>query len=354
MAQHDGGPRFFRGAITAAHLNPPGTFGVAYDDDDYEEFVAGSLIKPALTPFDVDFGRNGTHRGTVIEQVGNDVKIEWRPVHLKQGEKEEPEFEERSLAELEKYLAAYKTGGRVHAVGPPAGLFFEFFAGRAVLSREMRGLNWRTVTLDNGSWPGAAVPSVRCDIREFRLADVSAVDWAGRVAAHFSIPCATWSAQAVDVHRPGRVLDGPLISEKARDANDVVRHVIGELRYLRRVCPDAIITVENPATGELKNYEPWKAACHELGLEAFDVTYCHFGAPHRKPTTIWTNCKELLDAAAPGLFFCGGAYKCPNWHNHVAVEGAEASESSEFPKRFAMWLALYINVEANRRAALRR
>ena len=134
----------------------------------------------------------------------------------------------------------------------------------------------------------------------------------------------------------------------------MVRHVINELRYLQRVCPDAIITVENPATGELKNYEPWKAACCELGLEAVDVTYCKFGAPHRKPTTIWTNCKGLIDAAAPGLWFCGGAYKCPNWSNHVAVEGAEASESSEFPKRFAMWLALYINTEANRRAALRR
>jgi hypothetical protein len=69
------------------------------------------------------------------------------------------------------------------------------------------------------------------------------------------------------------MLDGPSISGKARDANDVVRHVIGELRYLRRVNPDAIITVENPQTGELKNYEPWKAACHELGLEAVDVTF---------------------------------------------------------------------------------
>jgi len=97
MVRHDGGPRFFRGVIKAVHLDPPGTFGVAYDDDDHEEFVAGSLIKRALPPFDVDFGRNGTHRGTVIEQVGDDVKIEWRPVHLKRGEKEEPEFEERSL-----------------------------------------------------------------------------------------------------------------------------------------------------------------------------------------------------------------------------------------------------------------
>ncbi len=349
MARHDGGPRFFRGTITAVRSDPPFTFDVDYYDDDREEAVAGSLIKRALPSFDVDFGRNGTHRGTVIEQVGDDVKIEWRPVHLKQGEKEEPEFEERSLADLEKYLA----GGRAHDRGPPAGLFFELFAGRAVLSREMRELNWRSVTLDDGSWPGAAVPSVCCDIREFSLADVSAVDWAGRVAAHFSIPCATWSAQAVDGHRPGRELDGPLISEKARDANDVVRHVIGELRYLRRVCPDAIITVENPATGELKNYEPWKAACRELGLEAFDVTYCKFGAPHRKPTTIWTNCKELIDAAAPGLFFCGGAYKCPNWHNHVAVEGAEASESSEFPEAFCTWMGAHINTEADRRAALR-
>ena len=58
-----------------------------------------------------------------------------------------------------------------------------------------------------------------------------------------------------------------------------------------------------------------------------------------------------FDAAAP--FFCDARRPCPNWRNHVHVEGADASESSEFPKRFAMWLALYINTEADRRAALR-
>ena len=97
-----------------------------------------------------------------------------------------------------------------------------------------------------------------------------------------------------------------------------------------------------------------KAVVHgSLGLEAVDVTYCQFGAPHRKPTTIWTNCKELIDAAAPGLFFCGGAYKCPNWRNHVHVEGADASESSEFPEPFCTWMGAHINTEADRRAALR-
>ena len=131
----------------------------------------------------------------------------------------------------------------MHDVGPSAGLFVELFAGRAGLSRAMRGLNWRTVTLDDGSWPGAAVPTVRCDVRELRLAEVSAVDGEKPKAVHASLPCKTWSCQAVDRHRPGRMLDGPKISAEARDANDVVRHVISELRYLRRVCPDAIITV---------------------------------------------------------------------------------------------------------------
>ena len=93
--------------------------------------------------------------------------------------------------------------------------------------------------------------------------------------------------------------------------------------------------------------------CRELGLEAVDVTYCKFGAPHRKPTTIWTNCKGLIDAAAPGLWFCGGDYKCRNWRNHVPVEGADASESSEFPEPFCTWIGAHINTEADRRAALR-
>ena len=112
---------------------------------------------------------------------------------------------------------------------------------------------------------------------------------------------------------PHNLIDNSMFS---RDANDVVRHVIGELRYLQSVCPDAIITVENPATGELKNYKPWKAACRELGLEAFDVTYCHFGAPHRKPTTIWTmrmrcvfKCADGGRGARAGAGVCGGVHQ---------------------------------------------
>jgi hypothetical protein len=118
MVRHDGGPRFFRGTITAVRDDPPGTFGVAYDDGDHEEFVAGSSIKRASPAFDVDFGKNGKHRGIVMEQDSNGVTIEWRPVHLKRGEKETPEVEERSLRDLDKYLAAFRTGGRVHDVGP--------------------------------------------------------------------------------------------------------------------------------------------------------------------------------------------------------------------------------------------
>ena len=84
---------------------------------------------------------------------------------------------------------------------------------------------------------------------------------------HASLPCKTWSTQAIARHRPGGVLDGPRISAEARDANAVVRHVIEELRYLKRVCPNAIITVENPATGYLQYFEPWQAAICELGLQ---------------------------------------------------------------------------------------
>ena len=139
MAQHDGGLRFYRATITAVRSDPPSTFDVDYYDDDQEEAVAGSLIKRALPPFDVDFGGKGKHRGTVIEEDGDGVTIEWRPVHLKRGEKEAPEVEERSLSDLEKYLAAFRTGGRVHDVGPSAGLFVELFAGRGgAVARDAR------------------------------------------------------------------------------------------------------------------------------------------------------------------------------------------------------------------------
>ena len=43
-------------------------------------------VDDATPPFDVDFGEKGKHRGTVIEEDGDGVTIEWRPVHLKRGE----------------------------------------------------------------------------------------------------------------------------------------------------------------------------------------------------------------------------------------------------------------------------
>ena len=72
------------------------------------------------------------------------------------------------------------------------------------------------------------------------------------------------------------------------------------LKEAQRVNPNVVITVENPATGYLKCFRPWQDAVQALGLTPIEVTYCKFGAEHRKAKTIWTNCKGMIRDAAGG------------------------------------------------------
>lgn len=167
LAQHDGGTRYYAGTVTV--VSGEGFYDIHYYDDDDEKGVASSLIKHARPAFVVNFKQNGNHRGRVIEEDDDVATIRWTRVNLKAGEVETPEDLECTIAKLEENLAAAQAGRPVNDVGAPAGLFVELFSGRAVLSREMRGHGWRTVTVDDCSWDGAATPNVRCDIHKFRL-----------------------------------------------------------------------------------------------------------------------------------------------------------------------------------------
>ena len=170
----------------------------------------------------------------------------------------------------------------------------EFFAGTKRLSTELKTTyGCACETIDDGSWPGAARPSRRCCVLDYSIEDVGWVD-----GAHFAFPCRTFSALAIEHHRPlvvrgRRVLEGSSISPEAQKANAVVRHCIELMREARRVNPECVLMAENPATGYLQHFQPWRtrsassgscAAHHLLHVRRADpeadvVLERHPGAP---------------------------------------------------------------------------
>ena len=362
QARWRGEPKLFPARVTAKH-------GSVYDlhyDDGYDEFgVAAALIRsqrPRVeevavgTTFVVRFRKHGQHRGTVRALDGGRVTIEWSPVILKAGERiERPETTYCDLAQARKYLVAAATGQQVACALEYGRVpsMLELYAGTAVLSREMQSTHgWDDITtVDDLSWPKAAPPTRCCDILELRPSEVGWRDY-----AHAALACRTWGKLAIEVHRPryrDGVVDDDSISPDAREANKRVLHTIVLLKEAQRVNPNVLLTVENPATGYLKCYRPWQDAVLALGLTAVEVTYCKFGAEHRKATTIWTNCKGMIRDAAGGRYVCSEKCPCRHYRSHSRLEGAEASDASEYPGPFCAWMGTHINTEAEELGARR-
>ena len=90
-----------------------------------------------------------------------------------------------------------------------------------------------------------------------------------------------------------------------------------------------------------------------LGLTAVEVTYCKFGAEHRKATTIWTNCKGMIRDAAGGRYVCSEKCPCRHYRSHSRLEHADASDASEYPGPFCAWMGTHINAEAEQLGARR-
>ena len=362
QARWRGEPKWSPAWVTAKH-------GSVYDlhyDDGYDEFgVAAALIRsqrPRVeevavgTTFVVRFRKHGQHRGTVRALDGGRVTIEWSPVILKAGERiERPETTYCDLAQARKYLVAAATGQQVACALEYGRVpsMLELYAGTAVLSREMQSTHgWDDITtVDNLSWPKAAPPTRCCDILEFGPSEVG---W--RDAVQAALACRTWGKLAIEVHRPRYregIVDDDSISDDAREANKRVLHTIVLLKEAQRVNPNVVITVENPATGYLKCFRPWQDAVRALGLTAVEVTYCKFGAEHRKATTIWTNCKGMIRDAAGGRYVCSEKSPCRHYRSHSRLEHADASDASEYPGPFCAWMGTHINAEAEQLGARR-
>ena len=74
--------------------------------------------------------------------------------------------------------------------------------------------------------------------------------------------------------------------------------------------------------------------------------YCQFGADERKHTHIWTNSQFLISGAKDMV--CSKTTPCAKYRDHVSVRDGDTAETSEFPPKFAAWLALGINSSASK------
>ena len=385
-ARFGGGDDFF--AATIAAVRPDNTYDLVYRDGDEESRVAAPLVLAVGLMYKVRFRSSGEHRGTVtaIDRVDG-VTLAWRPVVPKPGEGAVVEYVTYSFDEVRTEVierATPEPRGPVAAPPPPEKqtkgtraarrLLFnpraapkpanprarepvvkEFFAGTKRLSTELKTTyGCACETIDDGSWPGAAQPSRRCCVLDYPIEDVGWVD-----GAHFAFPCRTFSALAIEHHRPlvvrgRRVLEGSSISPEAQKANAVVRHCIELMREARRVNPECVLMAENPATGYLQHFQPWKEAVREFGLVRRDVTYCTFGEPIRKLTSFWSDIPALHQEAADDRLCCSAEKPCQHFGAHESVQGDVASAASAYPQRVANWLARLANGEMESRGARRR
>jgi len=375
-------------AATIAAVRPDNTYDLVYRDGDEESRVAAPLVLAVGLTYKVRFRSSGEHRGTVtaIDRVDG-VTVAWRPVVPKPGEGVVVEYVTYSFDEVRTEVierATPEPRGPVASPPPPEKqtkgtraarrLLFnpraapkpanprarepvvkEFFAGTKRLSTELKTTyGCACATIDDGSWPGAARPSRHCCVLDYPVEDVGWVD-----GMHMAFPCRTFSALAIEHHRPlvvrgRRVLEGSSISPEAQKANAVVRHCIELMREARRVNPECVLMAENPATGYLQHFQPWKDAVREFGLVRRDVTYCTFGEPIRKLTSFWSDIPALHQEAADDRLCCSAEKPCQHFGAHEPVQGDVASAASAYPQRVANWLARLANGEMESRGARRR
>ena len=156
----------------------------------------------------------------------------------------------------------------------------ELFSGTGRLAAAFRERGWETVTLDSG-----CVADINCDILEWDYSEVPLFDH-----VHLSPPCTEWSQAKT---RGVRDLEG---------ATRVCSAALSAARALLK--PEGTLSIENPASGRWALHkQPFMALCP--ALRRHEITYCSYGEPYRKLTSLWT---DLPWAPRPP---CRGDHRCP-------------------------------------------
>ena len=171
----------------------------------------------------------------------------------------------------------------------------ELFSGSSSLGNVAKNLGWDVVSLDILSGATVCVDITTCDLSIYGI-----FDW-----VHASPPCQEYSRCKTRAPRD---------IESANIIAGCARHIIDQQIRLN---PRLVYTIENPATGLLKDQLPVK------GLPWYDTAYCCYGFPYRKLTRIWSNMALLLPTCASHCQYGG---------NHpLSVQNSPVSIRSRIP-----------------------
>ena len=139
----------------------------------------------------------------------------------------------------------------------------ELFSGSGRLSAAFRELGWETVTLDSH-----CAADIRCDILEWDYSDIEPFDH-----VHMSPPCTEFSQAKTRGYR---------------DIEGATRLCLCALRAARALLvPGGTFSIENPASGRWALHK--QPFMEELNLRRNEITYCSYGEPYRKLTSLWTD-----------------------------------------------------------------
>ena len=236
---------------------------------------------------------------------------------------------------------------------PPKAL--ELFAGTGRLSKALRAAGCE-VTLherygERIEWhphglPEASTPLFEYDLREIDQSRLPVYDF-----IHASPECSSYSGMAQSKHQREERNGYRGVTPEARQANVVLGKLVSILQNQLERNPKLIFTIENPwnpAGGMHKQEIMTTIVEQQLGATRCLITYCMFKPGVKKPTLIWTNCKELAMTLGSGQFYCGGedghGHKC----SHARLTGkhpegirgmGDQVRSAAFPQAFVQTLA---------------
>jgi len=171
--------------------------------------------------------------------------------------------------------------------GHRPGLFAEFFAGEAPLTRAIRHVGVKCRDPDDLRTQGTdfACPSSVAQLQ------TALADWArtgGPVMLHFAPPCATFSrardrscrTRLRSQAQPGGIRPRPeIVATANRIATATLEFALWAVAKL-----NAAVSIENPSASYLWQFlEPM---CEGTGYRDAVLTPCLWGSPHRKPTRL--------------------------------------------------------------------
>ena len=139
----------------------------------------------------------------------------------------------------------------------------ELFSGTGRLAAAFRERGWETVTLDSH-----CDADIKCDILRWDYSEMQRFDH-----VHLSPPCTEFSHAKT---RSVRDIEGATL---------ICSAALTAARALLK--PGGTYSIENPATGRWALHkQPLMTA---LNLRRHEVTYCSYGEPYRKLTSLWTD-----------------------------------------------------------------